>query len=276
MQNKQFNDYLINEGWGTPESLENILFSPPAFGKTVYKWGEVAVIFGTKVLIDNFSKQKLSRIKLRRFSKKNKSKPHRHDLSKFISLHFRPLYMFLAKIRNLFFYKNWRSVNDIFLKFNNCGIDYVIISHWTYFKEPVDLYKNDIDILFRANKDLRLFEQISKYCKKKGNSYLVLVNGNFVSFDAYTTDNCFYGKKWSLDLIKEKRFLQSNSNLFRLSEEHFLYTLLYNVLVHKKRELTFLDYKKLESVKCSQKIYDSPKQHLDLFLNKWLYSYASN
>lgn len=175
----------------------------------------------------------------------------------------------------------WKNLNELFYVLNST-INYVVLRNFENFPDlPNEIHK-DIDLLTDDIWTIPYITNLQKptHEKETFRPYVKIENEK-ISFDFRYVGDKYYDEKWSKEILNSRKF--SPKGFFVPNDENYFYSLLYHMLIHKKKiseeylkKLVTISQKStIQNLDFSDNI-DTLKRILDNFMRRMNYSYANS
>jgi hypothetical protein len=124
----------------------------------------------------------------------------------------------------------WKDFSELFVTSNLCA-NWLVLRNFEFF--PNDFWENDKDIDILCEK-LSLFTSVVNASKRSGNidAYEIMVEGRMVPLDIRHLGDYYYDPVWQYKMLKRKSFY--NSNIPRVRDDDYFFSLLYHAKLQKK------------------------------------------
>lgn len=137
---------------------------------------------------------------------------------------------------------NWDSLYSFFASLNE-KVEYLVLRSYDEFIDgKFNTDHPDIDILCRDSKGFICIAKSVSRTKRKNDliHQQVMVDGNLISLDVRHVGDGYYDKNWEDNMLRQRRLM--NSFCYVMDEENYFYSLLYHVLIQKRK--VSADYQK--------------------------------
>jgi hypothetical protein len=129
-------------------------------------------------------------------------------------------------------FDGWKNLEELFYVLNNTTEYLVLRNFEKLYEEPTSTEHRDIDILTDDLWQIPYIVNKKNFKINEKNVPRVKINGKLIAFDFRYPGDHYYDKKWASNMLKERIL---NNGIYTPKHEDYLHSLIYHMLIHKKK-----------------------------------------